>query len=184
MKKILFILILLVFVVGCTEKPVACTEEAKICSDGSSVGRIPPDCEFAECPEFVDESLVNTNIAEEELVIEETDEVVEENDIEKDPNLIAHWKFDSDVKDSANNYHGTIMGNAAFREGKFGKALYFDGVDDYVDFSKEVSDKLGSFNQGTIAFWFNYQSLLDKQTIMPIFYLGMDDEKGFNRAIF
>jgi hypothetical protein len=28
----------------------ACTEEAKICPDGSSVGRTGPNCEFAECP--------------------------------------------------------------------------------------------------------------------------------------
>ncbi|MFH0979473.1 MAG: hypothetical protein V1803_00820 [Candidatus Roizmanbacteria bacterium] len=30
---------------------VSCTLEAKICPDGSSVGRVPPDCEFAPCPE-------------------------------------------------------------------------------------------------------------------------------------
>ena len=29
---------------------VACTEDAKICPDGSSVGRIGPNCEFAKCP--------------------------------------------------------------------------------------------------------------------------------------
>lgn len=29
---------------------VACTLDAKICPDGSSVGRIPPSCEFAPCP--------------------------------------------------------------------------------------------------------------------------------------
>lgn len=29
---------------------VACTLEAKLCPDGSSVGRIPPTCEFASCP--------------------------------------------------------------------------------------------------------------------------------------
>ena len=29
----------------------ACTEEAKICSDGSAVGREGPNCEFAKCPE-------------------------------------------------------------------------------------------------------------------------------------
>lgn len=29
---------------------VACTEEAKLCPDGSAVGRIGPNCEFAECP--------------------------------------------------------------------------------------------------------------------------------------
>lgn len=34
-----------------TEKtPRACTEEAKICPDGSAVGRTGPDCEFSECP--------------------------------------------------------------------------------------------------------------------------------------
>jgi hypothetical protein len=32
-------------------KPVACTQEAKICPDGSAVGRTGPNCEFAECPE-------------------------------------------------------------------------------------------------------------------------------------
>jgi hypothetical protein len=30
--------------------PIACTLEAKICSDGSSVGRIGPKCEFSPCP--------------------------------------------------------------------------------------------------------------------------------------
>ncbi len=29
---------------------LACTEEAKLCSDGSSVGRTGPKCEFAACP--------------------------------------------------------------------------------------------------------------------------------------
>ena len=29
---------------------VACTAEAKICPDGSSVGRTGPNCEFAPCP--------------------------------------------------------------------------------------------------------------------------------------
>lgn len=31
-------------------EPVACTEDAKLCPDGSSVGRIGPNCEFAPCP--------------------------------------------------------------------------------------------------------------------------------------
>jgi hypothetical protein len=32
---------------------VACTADAKICPDGSSVGRIAPNCEFASCPDVV-----------------------------------------------------------------------------------------------------------------------------------
>lgn len=31
----------------------ACTLEAKICPDGSSVGRTGPNCEFAACPDIV-----------------------------------------------------------------------------------------------------------------------------------
>lgn len=40
--------------------PKACTEEAKICPDGSSVSRQGPDCEFEECPftpDVVDETV-------------------------------------------------------------------------------------------------------------------------------
>jgi len=33
-----------------TGLPQACTQEAKICPDGSAVGRTGPNCEFAECP--------------------------------------------------------------------------------------------------------------------------------------
>jgi len=31
-----------------------CTMDAKICPDGSSVGRVPPDCNFSPCPEGSD----------------------------------------------------------------------------------------------------------------------------------
>lgn len=33
-----------------TPEPVACTMEAKLCPDGSAVGRVGPRCEFAPCP--------------------------------------------------------------------------------------------------------------------------------------
>ncbi len=33
-----------------------CTSEAKVCPDGSTVGRIPPYCEFAPCPATISES--------------------------------------------------------------------------------------------------------------------------------
>ena len=34
----------------------ACTLEAKICPDGSTVGREGPNCEFAECPPITTET--------------------------------------------------------------------------------------------------------------------------------
>lgn len=33
------------------DKPVACTADAKLCPNGSSVGREAPDCQFAKCPQ-------------------------------------------------------------------------------------------------------------------------------------
>ena len=33
---------------------IACTADAKICPDGSSVGRISPNCKFASCPDIVE----------------------------------------------------------------------------------------------------------------------------------
>lgn len=34
------------------EAPVVCTQEAKLCPDGSYVGRVPPNCEFEKCREI------------------------------------------------------------------------------------------------------------------------------------
>ncbi len=39
-----------------TPTPIACTQEAKLCSDGSAVGRTGPNCEFASCPGEADTS--------------------------------------------------------------------------------------------------------------------------------
>ncbi len=47
-----------------TPEQTACTLEAKICPDGSSVGRTGPNCEFAECPtdSQKDQFLENSNL--------------------------------------------------------------------------------------------------------------------------
>jgi hypothetical protein len=37
-------------------KPIACTMEAKVCPDGSAVGRTGPNCEFVECPVVPDQT--------------------------------------------------------------------------------------------------------------------------------
>jgi len=42
-----------------SQKPVACTEEARICPDGSAVGRIGPNCEFAQCPDMKKDETVD-----------------------------------------------------------------------------------------------------------------------------
>ena len=41
-----------------SEGPVACTQEAKQCPDGSYVGRTGPKCEFTACPDVVTQKVV------------------------------------------------------------------------------------------------------------------------------
>lgn len=33
-----------------TIEPISCTMDAKVCPDGSAVGRVAPNCEFEKCP--------------------------------------------------------------------------------------------------------------------------------------
>lgn len=42
-----------------TPPGTACTEEAKICEDGSSVSREGADCEFAACPDVTEATPVD-----------------------------------------------------------------------------------------------------------------------------
>jgi hypothetical protein len=55
-KLILVVIIVLILILGGVyfltkkEKGVVCIQDAKECSDGSFVSRVPPDCNFAPCP--------------------------------------------------------------------------------------------------------------------------------------
>ncbi|PXF60218.1 MAG: hypothetical protein C4B59_09685 [Candidatus Methanogaster sp.] len=71
--------------------------------------------------------------------------------------LVAEWHFDevsgSVLVDSSGNGNDGVIHGATWVEGKYGKALRFDGVDDYV----EMPDSpLWNFGTGdfTVSFWF------------------------------
>ncbi|MBM3309683.1 MAG: LamG domain-containing protein [Candidatus Altiarchaeales archaeon] len=100
--------------------------------------------------------------------------------VESSPGLVAYWSFDEDggsiIKDSVDGLEGDVYG-AMSEKGKKGNALYFDGVDDYIQLSKRSFDRISKLSHGTVAFWFKFESVLDKQSIMPIFYMGASDDK-------
>ncbi len=53
MKKLFFIIIVSLLLTACAASKsnvAVCTKEAKLCPDGTAVGRIGPNCEFAACP--------------------------------------------------------------------------------------------------------------------------------------
>ncbi len=66
-QKIIYILIAIAIIAGLyvtmktdqnpANNQVACTLEAKMCPDGTAVGRTGPNCEFAACPTPVDQNL-------------------------------------------------------------------------------------------------------------------------------
>lgn len=50
------------------------------------------------------------------------------------PGLISWWRFEGNPGDEVGGNHGTIFGNVNCRvSGKFGKACYFDGENDYIN---------------------------------------------------
>ena len=68
--------------------------------------------------------------------------------------LVGLWHFDDDADDSSGKgNHGFVHG-ATFVDGKFGKALNFDGIDDYVDCGNEAS--LRPSDGITVEAWVNY----------------------------
>jgi len=98
-----------------------------------------------------------------------------------DDSLVGHWKFDEKSGNTANDssgndFHATVIGNATWIQGMRGNALKFDGVNDYVNMPQNAVSYIGNLSQGTIAFWFNFTNTLQNQSIIPLFYIGIDDE--------
>jgi hypothetical protein len=58
-------IVIIVFVIAIffqqNSQPIACTQEAKICPDGSAVGRVAPNCDFAPCPSEINCSLFSAD---------------------------------------------------------------------------------------------------------------------------
>jgi len=65
--------------------------------------------------------------------------------------LVSYWAFDegegTTAYDSANSYNGTIQG-ASWTEGKFGNALSFDALGDFVYIPDLIPE-----NEGTFTAW-------------------------------
>lgn len=98
----------------------------------------------------------------------------------KEEGLIAYWNFDegegSILGDSSGSgINGEIHGTAWVR-GISGKALEFDGVDDFVEINARGLDVVGELEYGTIAFWFKFRDV-DPTEILPMLYFGEANDK-------
>jgi hypothetical protein len=96
--------------------------------------------------------------------------------------LIGCWRMESDtgsiVQDASGfGNHGTIMGAPLRVTGKIGRAMEFDGIDDYVlagrDPSLDISDAL------TVIAWIYAPSFPYIGTIIHRWYDGTQPDRGF-----
>jgi hypothetical protein len=69
------------------------------------------------------------------------------------PSLVLLQHYDNDLSDSSGNGNAGILANgAAYTAGRFSQALQFDGVDDYVNVSKQAGLYFGT-NDFSVSLW-------------------------------
>jgi len=96
--------------------------------------------------------------------------------------LVAHWRFDEgegDIAyDSAGNNDGVIHG-ATWTSGQIDGALYFDGLDDFVELQDDSFDSLG--HNVTFSAWIKRDrtDVPRQETIV-----GYADEDGYNNFFY
>ena len=74
-------------------------------------------------------------------------------------NLLVHYKFNNDTNDSSgNNFHASVFGGTFVtdRFGNINSALYFDGLDDYIELPN--IEELKPALPVSFSFWIKYDS--------------------------
>jgi len=107
-------------------------------------------------PTDADNTLVNRNWTEINTSIDSTFDV--SSFIDWDKSLVGYWNFNENSGSTAHDKStysndGTLNNNPQWTNGKFGNALEFDGVDDYVDCGSDPS--LDITDEITIEVWIN-----------------------------
>jgi len=95
--------------------------------------------------------------------------------------LVAHWKLNRrsspTIKDSTStDADGTIYG-ASRVTGKKGRALEFNGIDNYAEINSNGLSNVGEIQYGTISLWFKFNNP-GSTGILPMFYLGESNNNG------
>jgi len=103
---------------------------------------------------------------------------------QSDDGLVAEWHFDEGagnvVEDSSGNGNDGVIYGATWVEGKYGKALSFDGVDDYV----EIPDKpsLDIMDEITIEAWIHCYDSYDNQELISKVTFGTN-QRSYELAL-
>lgn len=93
---------------------------------------------------YIGVNLINSNFLVYNNYFDNTINAVEEGTLYLDPDLVGYWKFDEGsgttaFDSSGNNNNGTLINGPTWIDGKYGKALSFDGLNDYVKINNSPS---------------------------------------------
>jgi len=143
---ILFVFLLLGYILGHffsfpfwnTEKEsgVLCTMDAKECSDGSYVGRIPPDCEFSLCPGEEEGILVSSPKSNETI----------KTPLKIKGEARGTWFFEAQFNAVIVDAHGSKLGEAILTT----KSDWM--TNDFVPFESELNFVQPPTSLGTLKF--------------------------------
>ena len=97
---------------------------------------------------------------------------------ENDPNLVAHYEFESNANDSRGNYHGAAEGTPAYATGKVGQAISLDKDDDHIvnDFDDVVwpAFSVSLWVKTDVTNQVNYSGLFNNNSAGADFQLDVD----------
>ena len=101
--------------------------------------------------------------------------------------LVGYWKLDKGsgriaFDSSGNDNHGILMNDLMWVNGRYGKALSFDGIDDYVYISDSESLRVQSFTLGAWIYMTRrpYQHGNEHSAIInKLHFLGGSGTKGY-----
>lgn len=95
--------------------------------------------------------------------------------------LIGYWKLDEGTgavagDSSGNNNNGTLQNGPTWVYGKYGKALSFDGVNDYVEVTQ--SSSLDIANSVSVTAWVYPRAFPASGIILSRWYDGTEPDRG------
>lgn len=74
------------------------------------------------------------------------------------PPPVGNWKFDGNANDSSSYGNNAIVYGPVYTSGVSGQALYFDGIDDYVQINSAAQLTFSKTSNFSISLWFKQEN--------------------------
>lgn len=178
----LLILVILSFLVWKTffKNPVACTKEARLCPDGSTVVREGPSCEFAKCPpsefgnDYIEQAIIDYLLTQNKFSWQTEEDsyrfcVIENLDPKKELFPLYVWALCEEFKMNDGNELEVLSGFSGPIKIDYPNVLSFYDVNRFSyeapgegsNYSKDIKEIFPNNVQKVISD-FNVDSMIDK----------------------